>query len=136
MADAAGGSQRSMSRFIRSRGTRPLWLRRRRTSALRRTLFHDDPFALFQHARAQPFLDEAHDVPIREPVLEKLDQPGVGQPVEKAAHVQIQHPVQLLLLRANAQLWHNWTCRFDQKQSSAEPVNDTIAQSHQRNGKA
>ena len=47
-------------------------------------LLHDGPFSLFQHARAQPFLDEPQEAPVRDPMLEELDQPFVRRTIEKA----------------------------------------------------
>src|SRR5208283_2426300 len=73
------------------------------TSALRRACLHKRSRSLFQHARVQPFLDETHDAPIRYPMLEKPDQPLVRQPIEKAAHVQIQHPVHTSLMESTEQ---------------------------------
>ena len=66
---------------------------RRCASALRRTLLHDGSFPFFQHARAQPLLDETQDAPVRNAMLEEPDQPFVRKLVEKAAHVQVQNPV-------------------------------------------
>jgi len=76
---------------------------RRCTSALRRARLHERSHSLFQHARVQPFLDESHDAPVRYPMLEKPDQPCVRQPVEKAAHIQIQHPVHTSLMKSAEQ---------------------------------
>ncbi len=73
------------------------------TSALRRTRLHLCSLTLFQHARVQPFLDETHHAPVRYPVLEEPDQPCVRQPVEKAAHVQVQHPVHMSLIESAPQ---------------------------------
>src|ERR1700691_5172197 len=76
---------------------------RRCTSALRRARIHERSLTLFQHARVQPFLDEPHDAPVRYPMLEEPDQPLVRQPVEKAAHVQVQHPVHTSLIESTEQ---------------------------------
>jgi len=76
---------------------------RRCTSALRRTRFHLRSLALFQYACVQPFLDETHHAPVRYPMLEKPDQPLVRQTVEKAAHVQVQHPVHTTLMESAPQ---------------------------------
>src|SRR5208282_2155930 len=76
---------------------------RRCTSTLWRTCFHERSLALFQHARVQPFLDEPHDAPVRYPMLEEPDQPCVRQPIEKAAHVQVQHPVHTSLMKSTEQ---------------------------------
>src|SRR5208282_5877474 len=76
---------------------------RRCTSTLWRTCFHERSLALFQHACVQPFLDEPHDAPVRYPMLEEPDQPCVRQPIEKAAHVQVQHPVHTSLMKSTEQ---------------------------------
>jgi hypothetical protein len=75
------------------------------TSALRRACLRERSHSLFQHASVQPFLDEPHDAPVRYPMLEKPDQPLVRQPVEKAAHVQVQHPVHTSLMESTEQRW-------------------------------
>src|SRR6266699_1241880 len=66
---------------------------RRSTSALGRPLFHSYSLPILQHAGPQPFLDEPHDAPVCNPVLDELHKPFVGNPVEKAFDVQIKHPV-------------------------------------------
>src|SRR5882724_8540727 len=67
--------------------------KRRSTSALGRPLFHSYSLPILQHAGPQPFLDEPHDAPVCDPVLDELHKPFVGNPVEKAFDVQIKHPV-------------------------------------------
>ena len=67
--------------------------KRRSTSALRRPFLHTYSFPILQHAGPQPFLDEPHDAPVRNPVLNELHQPLVGNPIEEAFDVQIKHPV-------------------------------------------
>jgi hypothetical protein len=73
------------------------------TSALRRARLYKRSRTLFEHARVQPFLDEPHDAPVRYPMLEKPDQPCVRQPVKKAAHVQVQHPIHTSLMKSTEQ---------------------------------
>src|SRR6266478_3931766 len=68
---------------------------RRGTAALGRPFFHSYPFPILQHAGIQPFLDQPHDAPICDPVLDDLHQPFVGKPIEKSFDVQIEHPVHL-----------------------------------------
>src|SRR3984957_1717316 len=65
----------------------------RSTAALRRTLLHSDSFPILQHARVQPLLDEPYDAPVRDAVSDELDEPFVRNRIEKAADVQIEHPV-------------------------------------------
>jgi hypothetical protein len=48
-----------------------------------------------QHAGLEPFLDQSHDAPVRDAVLEKLHQPSVIESVEEASDVGIEHPVHL-----------------------------------------
>src|SRR6266436_5914896 len=69
---------------------------RRSTAALGRSFFRACSFPILQHARVEPFLDQSHDAPVRNPVLDELHQPLVRKRIEKAANVQIQHPVHLL----------------------------------------
>src|SRR5438876_7408847 len=66
---------------------------RRSTSALGRPFLGPYSFPILQHAGPQPFLDEPHDAPVCNPVLDELHKPFVGNPVEKAFDVQIKHPV-------------------------------------------
>src|SRR5882762_2480506 len=68
---------------------------RRCTTALRRSFLHPYPFPILQHAGVEPFLDQSHDAPICNPVLDELHQPFVGKPIEKVANIQIEHPVHL-----------------------------------------
>ena len=49
----------------------------RGTAALRRAFLHRSSPPRFQHASVQPFLDESHDTPVRNPALDELDQPPV-----------------------------------------------------------
>ena len=86
-----------------SRAPKKPEITRRCTSALRRACLHKRSRTLFQHARVQPFLDEPHDASVRYPMLEKLDQPCMRQPIEKAAHVQIQHPIHSSLMKSAEQ---------------------------------
>jgi hypothetical protein len=50
-------------------------------------------FAVLQHTRFQPFLDESHDAPVRYPVLNKRHQPFVNHGIEKSTNVDVEHPV-------------------------------------------
>ena len=67
--------------------------KRRGTAALGRPFLHAYSFPILQHAGVQPFLDEPHDAPVRNAVLDELHKPFVGNPIEKAFDVQIEHPV-------------------------------------------
>src|SRR5262245_50689546 len=52
-----------------------------------------DSLALLQHARPEPFLDQAHDAPVGYAVLDKLQQPSLIESVVKLSDVGIEHPV-------------------------------------------
>jgi hypothetical protein len=93
---------------------------RRCTATLRRAFLRERSHSLFQHARVQPFLDEPQDAPVRYPVLEEPDQPLVRQPIEKAAHVQVQHPVHTSLVESTVQ----GVQRFVLAASWPEPVRE------------
>src|SRR6266481_5103053 len=69
--------------------------KRRSTSALRRSFPHPYSFPILQHAGVQPLLDQPHDALIGHPMLDELDQPFVGKPIEKTFDVKIEHPVHL-----------------------------------------
>ena len=56
--------------------------KRRGTSALGRSFFRPYSFPILQHAGIQPFLDEPHDAPIRNPMLDELHKPFVGKSIE------------------------------------------------------
>src|ERR1019366_7495759 len=70
--------------------------KRRSTSALGRPFLRPYSFPILQHAGPQPFLDEPHDASVCNPMLDKLHQPFVRNPIEKALDVQIEHPVHFL----------------------------------------
>src|SRR5207249_5639608 len=67
--------------------------KRRSTSALGRPFLRPYSFPILQHAGFQPFLDEPHDAPICNPMLDELHKPFVRKSIEKAFDVQIEHPV-------------------------------------------
>src|SRR5713226_2443260 len=77
--------------------------KRRCTATLRRPFLHAYSFSLFQHAGVQPFLDEPHDAPVRNTVLDELHQPFVGDPIEKAFDVQVEHPVHFFRQQSRVQ---------------------------------
>src|ERR1019366_3062610 len=56
-----------------------------------------EPPAIIHHARLQPFLDQANDPLVSDPMLHELDHPIVPDFVEKRLDVQIQRPVHFLL---------------------------------------
>ncbi len=68
---------------------------RRSASALRRPFLHAYSFPIFQHAGPQPFLDEPHNAPVCDPVLDEFHKPFVRDAIEKALDIQIKHPVHL-----------------------------------------
>ena len=63
------------------------------TPALNRSYLTVYSFALFQHARPEPFLDQAHDAPVGYAVLDELHQPFLIESVIKLPDVGIEHPV-------------------------------------------
>src|SRR5215469_550958 len=68
---------------------------RRNATTLRGSLFHPHSLPILQHARVQPFLDEPHHAPVRNPVLEELHQPAVVDGIKEPTDVQVEHPVHL-----------------------------------------
>jgi hypothetical protein len=52
---------------------------RRSTTTLRRPFLHTYSLPILQHARVEPFLDQPHNAPICDAVLDELDQPFVGE---------------------------------------------------------
>jgi hypothetical protein len=67
--------------------------KRRGTATLGRPFLRTYSLPILEHAGPQPFLDEPHDAPVCNPMLDELHQPFVGNPIEKAFDVQIEHPV-------------------------------------------
>src|SRR5438132_11703981 len=68
---------------------------RRGTATPGRPLFRLCSSPILQHAGVEPFLDQSHNAPICNPVLEEFHPPFVGKPIEKVADIQIEHPVHL-----------------------------------------
>src|SRR6516162_5079331 len=68
---------------------------RRNATTLRRPFFHPYSLPVLQHAGVQPFLDEPHHAPVRNPVLEELHQPAVVDGIKEPTDVQVEHPVHL-----------------------------------------
>jgi hypothetical protein len=56
---------------------------RRCTAALRRPLFRTRSLPVLQHAGVQPLLDEPHDAPVRDAVLDELHEPSVVDGIER-----------------------------------------------------
>ncbi len=56
--------------------------KRRSTSALGRPSLRPYSFPILQHAGPQPFLDEPHNAPVCDPVLDELHQPFVRNSIE------------------------------------------------------
>ena len=67
----------------------------RKTRTLRTAYLALHVLAVLDHTGFQPFLDESHDAPIRNPVLNELHQPSVLHGVEKSTDVDTEHPVHL-----------------------------------------
>ena len=67
----------------------------RDTAPLGRALLTPRPRPVLQHAGVEPLLDQPHDAPVRNPMLDELHQPPGGDGVEKPPDVGIEHPVHL-----------------------------------------
>ena len=52
-----------------------------------------DQLALFQHTRLQPFLAQADDPSITDPVLDKSYEPFSAQSIEEPGDVGVENPV-------------------------------------------
>jgi len=76
---------------------------RRDAAALHGTYLTNHPFAIFQHARVEPFLDQPDHAPIRYPMLEKCHQPFMTQCVEGNSHTL---PITRIFLPASPSLDH------------------------------
>src|ERR1700733_11962664 len=60
--------------------------------ALWRSFQRIRPLALFQHARLQPFLDQANDPGVADPMLHEPDQPIVADRIEERTDISVQNP--------------------------------------------
>jgi hypothetical protein len=60
--------------------------------ALRRALLAHSQFTLFHHACLQPFVDQAQDTLIADPMLQKFDQPLVTDRIKEALQIRIHNP--------------------------------------------
>jgi hypothetical protein len=69
---------------------------RRNSRPLRRPVFACRPRPVFDHSCPEPFLDQAQDPLVRDPVLEELQQPAMIKAGEEVADVRVEHPVHLL----------------------------------------
>src|SRR5215471_423191 len=98
--------------------------KRRGTTALRRPFLHPQVFPILQHAGVQPFLGEPHDAPVRNPVLDELDEPFVGNPIEEALNVQVEHPVHLPRQQSGVERVQStmWTAPWPEAVREAEKV--------------
>ncbi len=94
---------------------------RRCTSALWRSFFHTYSFPIFQHARVEPFLDQPHEAPVCDPMLDEFHQPFVGKPIEKVANIQIEHPVNLSRQQSRIEA----RCSADAGFARAEPIGES-----------
>ncbi len=85
--------QSVVKKNIRQQGryTRTLW----------RPFFICSPLPFFHHACTQPFPDKSYDALVCYPVLYKLQQPCMVNPIEKATDVRIEHKVHMSPLKPN-----------------------------------
>jgi hypothetical protein len=58
--------------------------------SLARPLFTDCDNPVLQHARLEPFLDQADDAWIGDPMLDETDQPTLADFVEKGSNVRVK----------------------------------------------
>jgi site-specific DNA recombinase len=72
--------------------------RRREHRALGRPLLGRDTLPVLQHARLEPFLDQADDPSVADPVLQEADQPLVADPVEERPDVGVEDPADVASL--------------------------------------
>src|SRR5438477_2319558 len=69
---------------------------RRNHRALPRPRLTDRDLPVFQDARLEPFLDQADDASIGDPVFDKADQPFLADRIEEGPNVRIENPVHLV----------------------------------------
>ena len=62
---------------------------------------HDDP--VFEHARLQPFLDQADDAPVADPVLQETDQPLLTNRVKERPDVGVHNEAHLLAVNPDTE---------------------------------
>src|SRR5262245_145602 len=61
------------------------------------------PRPVRQHASVEPLLDQPHDAPVRNPMLEEFHQPPMVDGLEESTDVGIEHPVHLLRQQPHVQ---------------------------------
>src|SRR5215470_4647146 len=66
---------------------------RRYRCPLRHAFLIRRPFPVLDNPRSQPLTDQPQDPFVRDPVLQKLPQPGMIKLAEEVADVRIEHPV-------------------------------------------
>src|SRR5947209_13840535 len=71
---------------------------RRSRRSLRSPLLGARPFPGLDDACPEPFLDQAQDPPVRDPVLEKPSQPRLVKRGKEVADVRVEHPVHPLAI--------------------------------------
>jgi len=54
--------------------------------------------AVLQHARAEPFLDQPHDAPVRYTMLDELHQPSLIERIEETADVCVEHQLTFVVM--------------------------------------
>src|SRR6516164_1986461 len=70
---------------------------RRDYRALPRPSVTDRHHPVFHDARLQPFLDQADDAPVADPMLQEADQPFLVDLIEERSDVGVQYEAHLLL---------------------------------------
>src|SRR6266571_2511239 len=68
---------------------------RRCAASLGRACLTPRPRPVLQHARVEPFLEQSHHAPVRNPMLDELHYPPVIDGPEKVTDVGVEHPVHL-----------------------------------------
>src|SRR5437773_7343162 len=69
----------------------------RNNGPLRSTHCRGRPLAFLRYPSPEPFSYQAQDPSVCDPVLQKLDEPFMGQTIEKSPNVAIENPVHLLV---------------------------------------
>jgi hypothetical protein len=96
---------------------------RRCTAALRRPFLHAYSFPILQHARVQPFLDEPHDAPVRDAMLDELYKPFVRNRIEGSRYtlpIISSFPRELLLSALGIRLKVNRSTSFGRHTEMAD----------------
>src|ERR1700730_7447833 len=101
-------------------GTAPLCPFRATSGLMQRSVTgRDDP--VFQDARLEPFLDQADDAPVADPVFQEADQPVLADLIEERPDVGVQYEAHLLAVDTDTERIQRIVCAAPWPEPVREP---------------